>query len=303
MLPGMRPGAKMSIASGCKFSVGVSVYFLSLSDKTKVMGTVVALSEARKHYKYTDEILKEYQSSRIVFCKWHKDASYGWTYEDDLFEYVHEEETGNKFPAGTRVYYISSVDSTKSYGIVVSKETARREQPEFYAAVMNRFSEFPKEIPVFARFDDYRRIGWMPEDSMFTDKPLTAGATMKDFNIDTFNKVLQDSKNICSGARADIDRAVRAGKGEAEPVKLKVGQVWQKRGVIPQIVVEDACGSRKYRVMYFGNDCCWLDTNLTTNEKIEEHFAKGWECAGMIHDLLKNQTPMKDQHFKVGKFA
>lgn len=48
----------------------------------------------------------------------------------------------------------------------------------------------------------------------------------KSFDFDKFNAVLQKSTNICSGARKDIEDAIRAGKGEPVRPVAKAGQVW-----------------------------------------------------------------------------
>jgi hypothetical protein len=51
---------------------------------------------------------------------------------------------------------------------------------------------------------------------------------VKPFDFDAFNKVLQASKNIDASARADIDLAIKAGKGETV-VAPCAGQVWKSK--------------------------------------------------------------------------
>lgn len=53
-------------------------------------------------------------------------------------------------------------------------------------------------------------------------------AVKKDFDVDAFNKVLQASSNISVEARKDIEKAIKAGKGEK--LTFKIGTVIQPSG-------------------------------------------------------------------------
>lgn len=64
--------------------------------------------------------------------------------------------------------------------------------------------------------------------------------TMSEFNWQKFNESISRSTNICSGAKKDIEEAIRAAGGEVESIpEIREGQVYQFRlGTQPRLIVE-----------------------------------------------------------------
>jgi hypothetical protein len=69
------------------------------------------------------------------------------------------------------------------------------------------------------------------------------------FDMDAFNKVLQASTNICAAARADIDKAIRAGKGLPEPIKLTLGCVVTVGAKDEFFMVSRCSDEKRWRLM------------------------------------------------------
>lgn len=114
----------------------------------------------------------------------------------------------------------------------------------------------------------------------------TQGVTMnKNFDIDAFNKVLQASTNICAGGRADIAKAVAAGKGEKAQPALEAGQVWQAKGNCAVLVSQDGNGDMLLSCVRKGGFHI-----LNQRGAGAAKFLEGWECIGNLYTLITSGT-------------
>jgi hypothetical protein len=101
----------------------------------------------------------------------------------------------------------------------------------------------------------YQDIGWLlPTDPTIKETAVTQ------FDFDAFNKVLQGSTAICARGKADIAKAVAAGKGGPEAVKPKIGQIWVAPDGKPLIATHSNKAQREFFTYLHSGGYCDYDT-------------------------------------------
>lgn len=175
---------------------------------------------------------------------------------------------------GDRVYFITETYGRKHYGTVVSLKEAAKHNV--------RAGRGFKPDEVWCRWDSHGNVNYANTDRLFKENDNNQGVIVnKNFDVDAFNKVLQASTNICAGGRADIAKAIAAGKGEKANPELSAGQVWQAKGNCAVLVSVSEKGEILLSCFRKGGFHI-----LNQRGEAAKNFLKDWECIGDLVILI-----------------